>query len=94
MAVLSACETGQSPEATGDELIGLSAAFFQAGCRSLVASLWEANHGSAALLTETFYRRMLAGDDVAEALRQAQRTVRETYPQPFYWTPFAAIGER
>ncbi|MEA2641250.1 MAG: hypothetical protein QOF51_2644 [Chloroflexota bacterium] len=94
LAVLSACETGEVAVGPGDELVGLSQAFFQAGCRSLVASLWPVNDESAAVLMEAFYQRLQGGADVAESLRQAQLTLREQWPSPYHWAPFVALGGR
>lgn len=92
LAVLSACETGQVAIRPGDELLGLSHGFFQAGCRTLVASLWPVDDASAADLMEVFYRRLLAGDDVAESLRQARLALMESHPHPYFWAPFVAMG--
>ncbi|MDQ3750477.1 MAG: CHAT domain-containing tetratricopeptide repeat protein, partial [Acidobacteriota bacterium] len=41
LVVLSACETGVSRIAPGDELLGLVRGFFSAGASSLVLSLWN-----------------------------------------------------
>jgi CHAT domain-containing protein len=92
LAVLSACDTGQVAVGPGDELVGLSHAFFQAGCRSLVASMWNVDDTSAALLMEDFYRRLRAGDGLSQALRAAQLDLRRDWPSPYYWAPFFALG--
>src|SRR5262249_45660333 len=40
LVTLSACETGISAVAPGDELIGLARGFFSAGAPSILVSLW------------------------------------------------------
>jgi CHAT domain-containing protein len=40
-----------------------------------------------------FCRRVLAGQPRADALRQAQRALRQKYPDPYYWGAFICQGE-
>ena len=41
LVTLSACETGLSRVANGDDLVGLTRGFLYAGSNSIVASLWQ-----------------------------------------------------
>jgi CHAT domain-containing protein len=41
---------------------------------------------------EDFYRRLLAGEGRAEALRQAQLAMKAKHPDPFYWGAFICQG--
>jgi CHAT domain-containing protein len=92
LVTLSACETGVSAVAPGDELIGLARGFFSTGAPSLLVSLWTADDESTAALMRTFYMRLRAGDRPAAALRQAQRMLLEQQPHPFFWSPFVVLG--
>lgn len=92
LVVLSACETGVSAIAPGDELMGLARGFFAAGAPSLVVSLWTVDDATTAELMHTFYTRLCAGDRPSAALRHAQRTLMRTHPHPFYWAPFVLMG--
>jgi CHAT domain-containing protein len=92
LVALSACETGVSAVAPGDELLGLARGFFSTGAPSLLVSLWTADDESTASLMRTFYTRLRAGDRPAAALRQAQRTLLEQQPHPFFWSPFVVVG--
>ena len=92
LAVLSACETGQVDAQANEELVGLSHAFFLAGCRSLVASLWAVDDQSTADMMKAFYERLASGSDVAESLRGAQLQLRGSHPSPYHWAPFVALG--
>jgi CHAT domain-containing protein len=94
LAVLSACDTARGQIGSGEGVIGLSWAFFAAGCPTTVVSQWRAESAATSKLMIEFHRRLRAGDTTAEALRRAQMAVRrvEKYKHPFYWAPFIAIG--
>jgi CHAT domain-containing protein len=47
-------------------------------------SLWKVPDEQTRELMEDFYRRILAGEPRAEALRQAQLEMKKKYPDPFY----------
>lgn len=95
LVVLSACETARGQIHRGEGLIGLSWAFFVAGCPSTVASQWKVADESTAELMEAFYQHLKAGKNKAEALRQAQLHLlrNRKYSHPFFWSPFILIGD-
>ena len=93
LVVLSACETQLGELSAGDELVGLTRAFFFAGTPSVVASLWSVDDESTSLLMERFYAHLKGGMGKAQALRQAQLDVREKYPNPYYWSAFVLSGD-
>lgn len=92
LVVLSACETGVSAVAPGDELIGLARGFFSAGAPSLLVSFWTVDDESTVALMTSFYTRLRAGDRPAAALRHAQLELLSEHPHPFFWSPFALMG--
>jgi CHAT domain-containing protein/tetratricopeptide (TPR) repeat protein len=92
LVTLSACETGLSAIAPGDELIGLARGFLSAGAPSLLVSLWTVDDETTASLMTHFYARLRAGDGPAAALRQAQCQTLNDYPHPFFWSPFVLFG--
>jgi CHAT domain-containing protein len=92
LVVLSACETGVSSVAPGDELIGLARGFFAAGAPALLVSLWTVDDTSTAALMAHFYTRLRAGETPASALRAAQRELMRLHPHPFFWAPFVLMG--
>lgn len=92
LVTLSACETGMSAVAPGDELIGLARGFISAGAPSLVLSLWTVDDEATAQLMASFYRRLRAGDHPAAALRSAQLQLLKDEPHPFFWSPFILVG--
>lgn len=73
----------------------MSQAFLAAGARTLVASLWPVPDEATRRLMIGFYRRLVAGEPVAAALRGAQLEVlvEPAYRQPLYWAGFGVMGE-
>lgn len=92
LVTLSACETGRSQVAVGDELLGLCRGFFSAGAQALVVSLWMVDDTSTARLMQHFYEGLADGESVGSALRGAQLAIKEELPHPYYWAPFIAVG--
>jgi CHAT domain-containing protein/tetratricopeptide (TPR) repeat protein len=95
LVTLSACETALSKVQGGDDLVGLSRGFIYAGTPSILATLWKVDDASTAKLMEIFYRNWKSGMSKAEALRQAQESVKgmKGYEHPYYWAPFVMIGD-
>jgi CHAT domain-containing protein len=100
LVTLSACQTGLGG-AVGDdgrEIEGLSAIVQHSGARQVIASLWQVEDKSTALLMRQLYGHLAkSGVDGARALQQSQLELltlntggRRPYEQPFYWAGFAA----
>lgn len=70
--VIPACQTALGEQIRGEGVVGLTRAFFCAGARSVVASLWSVSDASTARLMTRFYVHLRAGRSKAEALRAAQ----------------------
>jgi CHAT domain-containing protein len=93
LVVLSACETGLGQVQVGEGVFGLRRAFVLAGAKTLVMSLWKVPDQQTQELMIDFYGRILGGEPRAEALRQAQLTLKVKYPNPLYWGAFICQGE-
>ena len=102
--ILSACNSGgPAGGAAGESLSGLARSFFYAGARALVVTHWSVNDQAAAILVALTLKRVHdRGDEgVAGAMRDAQLALLDgagkSFPaeiaHPFYWAPFALIGE-
>jgi len=95
LVTLSACQTALGQNVTGEGVIGLTRAFFYAGARAVVASLWDIEDASTAEFMKRFYANVRGGDPIDIALQRAKieaiRRGGET-GRPFYWAPFVAIG--
>ncbi len=94
LVMLSACETGLARVTGGDEVVGLARSFIFAGTPSLIASLWTVDDLATAITVKRFYRYLKAGDTKAQALRAAQRFVRDHHNRhPAYWASFGLTGD-
>lgn len=91
LVTLSACETGLSKIANGDDLLGLTRGFLYAGSSSIVASLWKVDDLATSQLMTTFYSK-LDKTNKRDALRKAQLETKKKYPHPYYWASFQLIG--
>lgn len=81
LAVLSACETAVPGIELLDEVVALPTGLLQAGVAGVVASLWSVIDQRTMLLMVEFYRHWRSvpeGLGPAEALRQAQRWLRDS----------------
>ena len=104
VVILSACNSGGPNGATsGESLSGLARSFFYAGARALMVTHWSVNDQATALLVAGTLQRVRAGDrlGVAGALRSSQLAMLDgaghglpaSIAHPFYWAPFALVGE-
>jgi CHAT domain-containing protein len=92
LVTLSACHTGVNKVFPGDELHGLVRGILYAGAPSVVASLWAVSDLSTADLMREMYSQLRGGASKREALRRAQLTINDAYGHPYYWAPFALMG--
>jgi CHAT domain-containing protein len=93
LVLLSACETGLSRVAPGDELLGLVRAFTLAGARAVLASLWPVDDGATALLLADVHQALRDGAAPAQALQQAQAAAAAAGEHPFHWAAFTLHGQ-
>jgi CHAT domain-containing protein len=101
LAVLSACDTARGKTAGGEGVIGMSWAFFVAGCPTTVVSQWKIDSASTAQLMIEFHKNLVANAPgtqpawkKADALRRAMLTLmaRPEYKDPYYWAGFVVVG--
>jgi len=104
LVVLSACNSGGPGGTTaGESLSGLARAFFFAGARALEVTHWSVNDQVAAFLVADTLRRLRENPNlgISGALRNAQlamladagKGLPAEIAHPFFWAPFAVIGE-
>ena len=92
LVTLSACETGMSAVAPGEELMGLARGFLSAGSPTVMMSLWTVDDEATAELMATFYDELAGTKSPAAALRAAQIKLLKQRPHPFFWSPFVLVG--
>lgn len=87
---------GGSYAAGGESLNGLARSFFFAGARNVMSTHWSVDDRSTQELVSGFYGAV-AGENpsIAEALRVSQAAMIEAgeLSHPFFWAPFAIIGD-
>ncbi len=92
LVTLSGCSTGSHAVMGGDELIGLSSGFLQAGAHNLLTSFWDVSDVSTTRFMDLFYGRLTAGSTLPDSLRHAMLQVRQEWAHPYYWAGFALMG--
>ena len=102
LVVLSGCETAIGRLIDGEGLQGVSRAFFEAGARRVVASLWPVQDDATAELMSYFYRSLFVDKkQPVEALRLAKLHVRNfkhksgrrPWRDPYFWAGFVLQGD-
>ena len=93
LVTLSACSGLRNLVHEGDEQIGLAITCLSAGAQRVVGSLWPILDESTPGFMRNFYRGVLNGQGVAEALAQAQRTAVQTQADNMQWGSFQCIGQ-
>jgi len=102
LVVLSACCSGQRPasvrdldELPGDEMLGLQAAFFSAGARRILSSLWPVDDSVAARLMIFIHRCLADGVSPELALQSAIKEFLATADlverKVDVWAPFFLV---
>ena len=93
LTVLSACKSGKGL-ATPEGLYGLQRAFKKAGVKTMIMSLWNVSDVVGTEFMNIFYKNLLDKDnnfDKRKAFEKAKSSIREKYPEPFYWACFVML---
>lgn len=91
MVVLSACQTAQG-NATAEGVYGLQRAFKKAGAATMVMTLWNVSDVVTREFMTEFYAGLPAnGWNKRKAFETARQTIRDRYPEPFYWAAFVMV---
>ena len=95
LVVLSACETGHGIHEDGEGVRSLARSFMLAGARSTVATLWKVDDLATKEIMVKFYGQLAEGLGKADALAEAKRWYRRTYPNEpaSKWAAFILIGD-
>ena len=99
--VLSACNTAAPDGSPGAEgLSGLAKAFFYAGSRTVLVSLWAVASDAAVRLTTGIFEALASIPELGRAeahqismLALIDDTESPHYAHPIFWAPFVVVGE-
>jgi CHAT domain-containing protein len=107
--VLSACNTGAAEGKGAEAISGLGRAFFYAGTRAILVSMWPVETTSARELTTGLFRYQQEDQTLSRA-RALQKSalalidgpgfkdpatgkIVASYAHPLFWAPFIMVGE-
>ena len=106
LIALSACWSGRRPvhvrapgtdspapaeELFGDEVYGLQAAFFAAGARQVLGSLWPVINRTAPVVMKAFHAGVASSQPPEVALQDAVNHLRRTRRSVYHWAPYKLI---
>ena len=107
--VLSACNTGAAGGAGEEAVSGLGRAFFYAGARALLVSMWPVETTSAKKLTTGLFEIQKKNPAMSRAAAARQSMLKlmdgpgiqdeasgktaASYAHPLFWAPFIIVGE-
>lgn len=89
LVTLSGCTTASGMD-TGGALLAFQSAFFAAGARYVISSLWSIDARSTVTWMATFYRLLASGISISAALCQTQRLLLQDAAagHPAIWAAF------
>jgi hypothetical protein len=99
LAILSACETAVGREEKGEGVMSLSRSFTYAGVHSVVMTLWSVPEQATMKLVVNLLDHLSHGEDIDEALRQAQidylkdPSIPQAEKSPFHILGMVVIGD-
>jgi CHAT domain-containing protein len=97
LMVLSACETGVGKVMQGEGVMGLPYAFYVAGNKNTLLTLWSVKDKSTAEFVKRFFSKLKNGQSQIDALTETKREFLEDeelkgYKRPLFWAPFVLYG--
>jgi len=95
LITLSACHTGfVKPEEFNEGISGLARAFFYAGAKSLMISLWSIDDDATVNFMKNYYSKLHDGAPAVQALNFTRKKMLEgEFAHPGLWAPFILTGE-
>lgn len=91
LVTLSGCQTAASGIYYGNSF-SLARAFYRAGARFVLASLWLVSDRVSSAFMREFYGNLSRQSDIPSAYRSALLKMREEQSRPAFWSPFVLLG--
>ena len=97
LTIISACESGLGQKSYGEGTINFSRAFFYAGSRNTITTLWQVDDYATTSILSDFYNNLEKHETMEEALRSAKleflnSNSRSELAHPFYWAGLTFTG--
>jgi tetratricopeptide (TPR) repeat protein len=95
LMVLSACQTGLGEVMSGEGVMGLPYAFYVAGNKNTILTLWSISDEVTVEFITSFFTKLKAGKGQIEALTETKREFLKKggrYSNPVYWAAFVLYG--
>jgi len=95
----NACQSARTEEWTlrayfEDEIFGLANAFLLAGVRHYVGTFWEISDEPSSRFALRFYRNLLSGMTIGEAMRRSRLALIEQYgEETIIWASYVLYGD-
>ena len=95
----NACQTGQTDAWKVDSdystrIFGMANAFLLSGVQHYIGTFWEIPDEAGALFARAFYRSLVGGTTIGEALRAARRELIEKYGEDtIVWASYMLYGD-
>jgi CHAT domain-containing protein len=93
VVVLSACQTASGAILSGEGVLSLARAFFEAGAQSVIGTRWPIRDEDAAALFDDFYRALGEGASLSSALTQAKVQAIEAGRPASAWASLVILGD-
>jgi CHAT domain-containing protein len=93
IVVLSACQTASGAVLSGEGVLSLARAFFEAGAHAVVGTRWPIRDADASELFDTFYERLGGGAALAGALKAAKVASLEAGRPASTWASLVLLGD-
>jgi CHAT domain-containing protein len=90
---LSGCGPGLNPAGNGEELAGMLRGLLYAGAEAVLTSIWNLPGASTSKFLGSFYRHLNGPYDKVAAMQKAMLELRDAYPHPYFWAPYALYGK-
>ena len=92
IVVLSACRTAAGAVLSGEGVLSLARAFFEGGAHAVIGTRWPLRDADAAVLFDTFYRRLAEGATLSAALKTTRDEARAAGRPPSAWAGLVLLG--
>jgi hypothetical protein len=92
LVFLASCLSSRNQEYPGDDLMGVTRALFAGGTVDMIAGAWTVVSEVTEVFVQHFYRALLSGQTMAQAVFEARKSVATTYPDSFHWGVFVHQG--